>query len=77
MASRERPVSPGASATVRFYEHTGRGGDVALTFDWVPSSAQIIDFLEQPVSGQAQVTGNRVTVGVKPWQIVTLKLGRQ
>jgi hypothetical protein len=67
----------GDHAIVRLYEHTGQGGDVTLHLDWAPAAAEVVDFLEQPVAGQVQVSGKQVTVGVRPWQIVTLRLSRR
>jgi hypothetical protein len=66
--------SEGDHACVRFYECTGHGGDVTLTFDWSPSAGQAVDFLSRPVAMPVELEGNKVTVAAKPWQIVTLKL---
>ena len=63
-------------ARVRFYECEGRGGEVTLTFDWAPSSAQAVDLLDRPVDTPVQAHGKQVTLTARPWQIVTLKLGR-
>jgi hypothetical protein len=66
----------GGDSIVRFYEHTGQGGAVRLTFDWSPVSAQVVDLLGNALDVPVQVSGNEVALNVKPWQIVTLKLGR-
>lgn len=62
---------------VRIYEHTGQGGEVTLTFDRPLSSAQAVDLLGRPadISVRMREQGDRVALAVKPWQIVTLRLG--
>jgi hypothetical protein len=65
-----------AATVVRFYEHTGSGGEVNLALDRAPATVQAVDLLGRPVAVPVQANGDRVTVNVRPWQIVTLKLGR-
>jgi hypothetical protein len=61
---------------VRLYESAGQGGEVALTFDWTPSSAQAIDLRDRPMDVPVQVKGKQVQIALQPWQIVTLRLSR-
>lgn len=76
----DRPAAGQAAgsgdACLRFYECEGRGGEVTLAMDWAPSGAQAVDLLDQPLDVPVRVDGRHVHVAVKPWQIVTLRLGR-
>ena len=66
----------GDATFVRFYEHEGTGGQVTLTLDWKPTSAEMVDLRGQGLGQSVQVHGQAVIVDVKPWQIVTLQLLR-
>jgi alpha-mannosidase len=58
---------------VRFYEHQGKGGEVKITLDGSPVSAQAVDLLGGPVDIPVALHGEELSVTVRPWQIVTLK----
>jgi hypothetical protein len=66
----------GDNAYVRLYENMGSGGEATLTLDWSPSSAQAVNLLGQLLTVPVQASDRKVHVTLKPWQIVTLKLGR-
>jgi alpha-mannosidase len=64
-----------SNAYVRLCENEGRGGEVVLTLDWSPTSGQTVDLLGQPVDVPVCVRDREADLSIKPWQIVTLKLG--
>ncbi len=66
--------SEGGQQIVRIYEHEGTGGPVTITLDRAPSVVTAIDMLGQPVEVPLSVSGNAITVEVRPWQIVTLRI---
>ena len=68
-------ANEGNEVYVRLYESEGQGGEVTLTLDWSPSSAQAVDLLGQPLDVPVRANGQRVHVALKSWQIVTLRLG--
>jgi alpha-mannosidase len=63
-------------AYMRLYESAGQGGEATLTFDWLPSSAQAVDLLGQPVGVPVRIEKRQVSVTLRPWQIVTLRVSR-
>lgn len=63
-------------AFIRIYENEGQGGEVTLSLDWPPLSAELVDFLGQTIDIPIVVDGNHVSVGLKAWQIATLRLVR-
>ena len=48
---------------VRFYECTGRGGEVTLAFDWTPASAEAVDFLDRPLPAPVQIGAAQIAGG--------------
>jgi hypothetical protein len=66
----------GEANYVRFYECEGRGGDITMTFDWEPQSAQVVDLVGKELDIPVKVEGKQVTMAVLPWQIVTVRLIR-
>ena len=64
----------GGAAILRVYEHTGRGGEAAITLDWSPSSVQAVDLLGCEVDATVAHRANRIRLQLRPWQIATLKL---
>ena len=65
----------GEHLLVRLYEREGMGGEATLTLDRAPQSAQAEDLLGQRADVPVQVQGQEVRVLLRPWQIVTLRLG--
>ena len=66
----------GEIAVVRLYEYEGHGGEATLTADWEPAAARSVDLINRSLDVPVRVAGRQVTVGLKPWQIVTLQLER-
>ena len=64
------------AAYIRVYENEGRGGEVTLSLDWTPLSAELVDFLGRAVDSPVARGGQRVTFELGAWQIATLKLIR-
>jgi len=64
----------GEATVLRLYGREGRGGEVALTLDWAPTSAQAVDLLGQPMEVPVRASGRQVQLTLRPWQIVTLRL---
>ena len=65
----------GDGVIVRLYETQRRRGNVTLTAGFDLSAAQTVNLLEEK-KDDLPVTGNQVTFGIKPYQIVTLRLKR-
>ncbi|MEZ4834586.1 MAG: glycoside hydrolase family 38 C-terminal domain-containing protein [Caldilineaceae bacterium] len=63
----------GDGVIVRLYETQRRRGEVTLTAGFDLSAAQTVNLLEEK-KADLPVTGNQVTFGIKPYQIVTLRL---
>ncbi len=63
------------AAIVRLYECTGQGGDGVLTLAWEPRSVQAVNLLGQEVNVPVRLSGREVRMQLRPWQIVTLRLG--
>jgi hypothetical protein len=61
---------------IRLYEREGKGGETTLTVDWAPSTVEAVDLLGHPIDVPVRVVDHRVGVDLRPWQIVTLKMGR-
>jgi alpha-mannosidase len=58
---------------VRFYEWDGEAKDISLTMPTVVESASETDLMEKPIH-DLSVQGNGVSVGVKPYEIKTLRI---
>jgi len=47
-----------------------------VKLSWMPSSAEAVDFFDKPVGTEVTVGQGQVTMTLKPWQILTLRLKR-
>jgi alpha-mannosidase len=61
------------SLTVRFYEWAGKSGEVALELPAGAQSASETDLMERP-TGSLSLSGNKVTVPTKPYEIKTIQV---
>ncbi len=67
---------------VRLYEALGRRANTVLLLGFTPSSVTEVDLMERPLAGgmprarEVLSEGNTVRVGVRPFQVVTLRFAR-
>ena len=61
----------GGNTVLRLYECHGARTDVTLTLDRIPASVKLANMLEDAI-GDADAQGNRVSLTVRPYEIVTL-----
>jgi alpha-mannosidase len=59
---------------IRFYESTGKGGNVTLTVPAGATSATVVNLMEKPEGSPLSVTGDKVTVPVTPYEIQTVRV---
>ncbi len=57
----------------RFYDWAGKSGDVRIGMPPGATSATITNLMEQPSGSALSVSGDRVTVPVHPFEIVTIR----
>lgn len=60
---------------LRVYEPHGIRGESTLTFDRKVKSATRVNLLEEDAGGEVSVEANSVTLGVRPFEVVSLLLG--
>ena len=64
----------GKGIVLRFYEWAGKEGNVTLTVPPGATSAAVVNLMEKPEGDALSVTGDKVTVPVKPYEIQTVKV---
>jgi alpha-mannosidase len=64
----------GKGLVIRFYESTGKGGDVTLNVPPGATSATVVNMMEKPEGSPLTVTGDKVTVPVTPYEIQTVRV---
>ncbi len=73
MMSALKRSEDGESVVIRVYEGQNRRGDVRVKFFRRIARAEECDLMENPV-GRAQVSGNELLFGIKPYEIKTFRL---
>ncbi len=61
---------------VRVYEARGGRAETSIRAGFPVSRVQSVDLLERPI-GELDLTGETISVALRPFQILTLRLGRQ
>ena len=71
-----KPAEDGDGLILRLYESHGSHAATTLTFADAPASVQVVDLLEEPLDDEIglQHAGKRVSLSLRPFQIVTLRL---
>jgi len=64
----------GKGLVMRFYESTGKGGNVTLTVPEGATSATVVNLMEKPEGSPLNVTNDKVTVPVTPYEIQTVRV---
>ena len=67
----------GSGFIVRGYEPLGQRANMSLEFGYDVESVQVVNVLEEDAADLAQIeaVGNRVSATLRPFQILTLKVG--
>jgi alpha-mannosidase len=63
-----------AGIVLRVYEPHGSRGMSMLTFDRPVANATLVNLLEEDVEGYVTVDGNKVTISLRPFELVSLLL---
>ena len=63
----------GEDTIIRMYECYGARTKASLTLGCIPSSVKVVNMLEDEI-GDACWNGNQVSVSLKPYEILTLKV---
>ena len=64
----------GKGLIMRFYESTGKGGNVTLTVPPGATAATVVNLMEKPEGSPLSLTGDKVTVPVTPYEIQTVRV---
>jgi alpha-mannosidase len=64
----------GKGLVMRFFESAGQSGNVTLTVPPGATSATVVNLMEKPEGSPLNVTGDKVTVPVTPYQIQTVRV---
>ena len=69
-----KKTEDGDGLLLRFYEWGGQSGSVQLTVPSNATSATLTNLMEEPFGGPLAMAGNRVTVPVHPYEIVSVRV---
>ena len=69
-----KKTEDGDGLLLRFYEWGGNSGNVQLSVPPNAGSAILTNLMEEPLGSPLPITGNKVTVPVHPFEIVSVRV---
>ena len=69
-----KKAEDGDALLLRFYEWAGKSGNVELTVPPGATSAKLANLMEEASGDDLPVTGNKITVPVHPYEIVSVRV---
>ena len=69
-----KKAEDGDALLLRFYEWAGKSGNVELTVPPGATSAKLANLMEEASGGDLPMTGNKITVPVHPYEIVSVRV---
>ena len=69
-----KKTEDGVGLLLRFYEWGGNSGNVQLSVPPNAGSAILTNLMEEPSGSPLPITGNKVTVPVHPFEIVSVRV---